>query len=217
MVTTVMAWQTHVAWFNTLGHSLGAFVTSPGLGGVAAVIAAIIAWLAVRRTNRTEGRRHRRQERLNAAVGAVEALEEANFNVRQRELLVYRRDPPRGRWALHRKADIDMTDTGVNTWTNRAAARHYRVPAAIARLHAVGVDDALFREALKAVNMYSNYSYARAKDKPADERYGGKYPVTKHDVKDADKAAREALDAVSKELPELVQIKRRRCGRKRAT
>jgi hypothetical protein len=200
MVTTVLAWQTHVEWWNTLGHSLGAFATSPGLGGVAAVIAAVIAWLAVRRTSKTEGRRHRREERLEAAIGAVEALEEANFNVRQRELIVYRPDP---------RADTDMTPTGREKWTNRAAARHYKVPAAIARVHAVGMEDALFREAQEAVNKYSNYSYAHAKDKPADQKYGGKYPVERQDVKEADEAARKAIDAVSKQLPDLVRIKRR--------
>ncbi|WP_156752164.1 hypothetical protein [Mycobacterium sp. ACS1612] len=172
---------------------MGEFLLSPGLGGLAAVIAAVIALLAVRRTHRVEDKRERRKQRLDAAVQAVEALEEAKFNVRQREVVVYRnRDG----------GAADMTATERYKWENRAAARHYKVPAAIARVKAAGVDIRLFESGRHAVNTYSNYSWALAKDKQADD---GTYPVTKEDVSKADQAAREVLDHLANRLPELVK------------
>ncbi|EHB48812.1 hypothetical protein MycrhDRAFT_5653 [Mycolicibacterium rhodesiae JS60] len=52
MATTVLAWQSTNWLWNDIGHSLGAFLTSSGFGGVAAVTAAgIAAWQVYRTRN----------------------------------------------------------------------------------------------------------------------------------------------------------------------
>jgi hypothetical protein len=200
LVTKTVAWEMHgdLRWLDTTGHGLGAFVTSPGLGGLAAVIAAAIAFLAVRRTHRVDDQRERRERRLDAAIQAVEALEEAKFNVRQREVIVYRNRPGGG---------SELPPAERSKWEHRAAARHYKVPAAIARVKAVGVNVALFMDARQSVNTYSNYSWAAANDHRADD---GTYPVTPEDVSMADVAARNALDGLADRLSEVVKVEERR-------
>lgn len=43
MATTVLAWESSSWWWNDAAHAAGAFVTSPGIAGLAALAAALIA------------------------------------------------------------------------------------------------------------------------------------------------------------------------------
>lgn len=61
-VATVLAWQSSSWLWNDLGHSLGAFLTSAGFGGVAALCAAGIAARQVYRTRQQDLRVSRKAE-----------------------------------------------------------------------------------------------------------------------------------------------------------
>lgn len=166
---TILAWQTN-NWWNDIGHAAGAFVTSSGFAGLTALGAAYIAWRVAKRTMsanadnidkqlQADKQKNARAERMQAIIDAIEALNEAKLNVRQRDI-VYR----------------ESGDAHRSKWRDEAASRHWRLPAAGARLNLHGIDRSGFDTAHKAINAYSHLSYegadrnkVRAAEKAADQ------------------------------------------------
>jgi hypothetical protein len=185
-----VAWQSDEPW-NTLGHAAGAFLTSSGFGGLTALIAAYIAWKAIKanvsnvdkqlddaRKNledqaKRDGDNAAEADRLEAIVGAIEALAEAKHNVRQRDINYNEfdarkhSDALKAAWAQTTPPIPSSGDTGVlDRARDAAASRHWKLPAAGARLQLAGVDRTGFNTVHELINVYSGLSYKREdKDK----------------------------------------------------
>jgi hypothetical protein len=164
MHAAVIAWHTNNAW-NVLGHSAGAFITSSGLGGLTALGAAYIAWRVAKRTIKANAddvtrqlhadqQRNLRAERMEVIVTAIESLAEAKVNVRQRDI-AYREYAASG--VLNSDAVAHR-----EKWRDEAVSRHWKLPAAGARLELYGFARDQFDASHDAINRYSRLSYEGA-------------------------------------------------------
>ncbi|GAA1890497.1 hypothetical protein [Williamsia serinedens] len=70
---TVLAWGDNVGFWDQFGHGLGAFVTSPGVAGLAAVAAAVVAAWQVALTRNKDERARQQQRKDEESARAVDA------------------------------------------------------------------------------------------------------------------------------------------------